>query len=1187
MTKSRSLVRGTIARRGAASLLLLVTAGACADVASEDEDLGSVAAPLCSGTSVTGNPAGIADQGATVTLTAQGGSCASGETPEYRFVFKRDGTSDAYTSIRGYGTSPSVAWNTTGLPSGKYQVVVYTRSVGSTAAYQHIAYYSHLIRNVCTSGALTASPPGPQAAGVLVTLTGTGSCTGSASPEFHYYYRRSGQTSYTEIAPYSSSPVVWNTSALEGGTYSLVVYTRAVGNASTYEAMSYGTYQIGSACSSVVLSASPAAPQQPGTPVLLTGSANCGGQPAEYRFFYRAAFDTGYHEIQAYGANPTATWSTTGLGGGAYTLLVQARVAGNFSAAEANGYAAYKLGFTAQSLIAGPNHTCVLLDTGLKCFGRNLLGAPTGQYSYDRGLEAADMGDNLPVVSLGTGRKVKALARGAYHACALLDNGALKCWGANSEGALGLGDFNHRSAGAAELGNSLPGVNLGTGRTAVAITAGLGFSCALLDNGSVKCWGANTYGSLGLGDLVSRGDEPSEMGDSLPVVSLGTGRTATKIEAGVGHVCAILDDASLKCWGLNNFGQLGVGDHNSRGDAAGEMGDALPVVNLGTGRTAKHVALGVYHTCAILDNDSLKCWGQGTEGAIGLGDTVARGDGANEMGDALPIVNVGAGRLVKGVTAGGAFTCALLDNDALKCWGRNTQGQLGLGDTASRGDNAGEMGDVLAPVNLGSGRFARKVTAGYINTCAELDTGAIKCWGASVTGMLGIGPSERRGDSAGDMGDALPGFSLGASAPVASFGSGLGYHYGCALLTNETVKCWGSNSFGQLGIDRSSHTGDEPDDTGARLSYVSLGTGAKPVAAAGGEYHSCALLDDGRAKCWGANLYGTSGLGDTQRHDGRASYLGDNLGAIDFGPGRTAKRIYSGADFACAILDNDSVKCWGENSNGQLGVGDRNDRGDGAGEMGTALPVVALGSGRIATSLSLGYRHACAVLDNGDLKCWGWNGQGQLGLGQTADRGDAAGEMGDALPRVNLGTGRTARAVFAGYFNTCAILDNSAVKCWGNNQYGQLGVGDTLLRGTLSSAMGDNLPAVNLGSGRTATSLGLGIAHACALLDNQRVKCWGYNAHGKLGYGDLANRGDAPGEMGDTLAAVDFGSGANVTSLAVGWNHNCVLIAGGAGSVRCWGKNDEGALGLGDNVTRGDGVGEMGTFLGAVNLGSP
>ena len=297
--------------------------------------------------------------------------------------------------------------------------------------------------------------------------------------------------------------------------------------------------------------------------------------------------------------------------------------------------------------------------------------------------------------------------------------------------------------------------------------------------------------------------------------------------------------------------------------------------------------------------------------------------------------------------------------------------------------------------------------------------------------------------------------------------------------------------------------------------------GASPLAA--GVHHVCAILDDKSVKCWGWNKYGQLGLGDTDDRGDASGEMGDNLPTVDLGTGRTAIAISADDAHTCALLDNKSVKCWGYNFRGQLGLGDRDNRGDASGEMGDNLPTVDLGTGRTAIAIASGGLHTCALLDNLSVKCWGYNNRGQLGLGDTNQRGDASDEMGDNLPAVDLGTGRTAIAISASGYHTCALLDNKSVKCWGTNFNGRLGQGDTNHRGDASGEMGDNLPTVDLGTGRTATSIIAGNGHSCAVLDNKSVKCWGYNGDGRLGLGDTDDRGDASGEMGDNLPAVDLG----------------------------------------------------------------
>ena len=418
--------------------------------------------------------------------------------------------------------------------------------------------------------------------------------------------------------------------------------------------------------------------------------------------------------------------------------------------------------------------------------------------------------------------KPVALITGGHHTCAVLDGGSVKCWGLNGNGELGYGDTSSRGDNASEMGDNLATVDLGTGRTALALTSGRDHTCALLDNHTVKCWGLNEIGELGYGDTDNRGDNTSEMGDNLPAVDLGTGRTAKAVNAGMWHTCAILDNDTVKCWGKNDHGELGLGDTSHRGDNASEMGDSLPVVELGSGRTAKALSSAGVHSCALLDNDTIKCWGYNGNADLGLGDTNNRGDNASEMGDSLPAVDLGTGRTAKAVSSGGGGTCAVLDNNAVKCWGYNAQGQLGYGDTNNRGDTAGEMGDSLPAVDLGTGRTASAIWYGDLHVCALLDNGSVKCWGWNSVGQLGLGDTDNRGDIGAEMGDSLGIVPLGAGRSALSITAA--WDHSCALLDNDTIKCWGNNAEGELGQGDANSRGDGPDELGDNLPAVLLGT---------------------------------------------------------------------------------------------------------------------------------------------------------------------------------------------------------------------------------------------------------------------------------------------------------------------------------------------------------------------------
>ena len=412
-------------------------------------------------------------------------------------------------------------------------------------------------------------------------------------------------------------------------------------------------------------------------------------------------------------------------------------------------------------------------------------------------------------------------------------------------------------------------------------------------------------------------------------------------------------------------------------------------------------------TCALFGDGLVKCWGGNDSGQLGLGDTNYRGDEANEMGAALPSLELGAGRVAQTTALGYKHACVLLDDESVKCWGSNSSGQLGQGDTDNRGDNQNEMGDNLPPINLGEGRRVKAIGAGFYHTCALLDNGSVKCWGGHSTsgssyGTLGQGNTERLGDGPNEMGDNLTEVDLGGSGSAKAIRISVGSFHTCALLETHLLKCWGYNGHGQLGLGNNRNQGDDPNEMGDNLPEVDLGSGRTTKAVRASRFHTCAILDDNSVKCWGSGIYGKLGQGNEENIGKRPSDMGDNLSAIDLGTGRTAKTIAVGEFHACAILDDDSVKCWGSGANGRLGLGNGNHIGYIPNQMGDNMPRLLLGQGRVVQLIKAGGNHTCVLLDDHSIKCWGKNSQGQLGLGDSSHRGDDSGEMGDNLGVVDL-----------------------------------------------------------------------------------------------------------------------------------------------------------------------------------------
>jgi alpha-tubulin suppressor-like RCC1 family protein len=408
---------------------------------------------------------------------------------------------------------------------------------------------------------------------------------------------------------------------------------------------------------------------------------------------------------------------------------------------------------------------------------------------------------------------VATVAAGEVHTCVLRVSGEVECWGTNDAGQ--VGDGGPSLLLPLSPGNVVPDVRLSG--PAKALGVGSRHGCALLEGATVECWGSNDVGQLG---------QTPNPRQPVPI-DLGGGHGAVALAVGAAHSCAVLDDGRLKCWGDNESGQLGLGDTNNRGDQPGEMGDALPAVDLGPGRAVQAIAAGTLHTCALLDGGQLACWGDNHYGQLGLGTTVNVGDQAPLAG-APPLVDVGRGRRVLSVSAGGGHTCAVLDTDQVKCWGYNASGQLGLGTPdLLRGDVMGEMGDLLPFVDLGAGRRVTALAAGNNHTCALLDDGRLKCWGLDINGELGLDSSGDRGNGAADMGDALPEVDLGTGRRALAVAVAAGANHSCAVLDTHELKCWGDNESGQLGLpDVTNSRGDGAEGTkemGDSLPVVDLG----------------------------------------------------------------------------------------------------------------------------------------------------------------------------------------------------------------------------------------------------------------------------------------------------------------------------------------------------------------------------
>jgi alpha-tubulin suppressor-like RCC1 family protein len=319
----------------------------------------------------------------------------------------------------------------------------------------------------------------------------------------------------------------------------------------------------------------------------------------------------------------------------------------------------------------------------------------------------------------GWSARESVIAAGDFSSCAVMAAGSAQCWGDNTNLQAGHGVLYFEGPGQV---NNLDGT--GPDKTVMSVAAGSAHSCAVLENGSAKCWGAGFSGRLGDGSGETSGTPLLVAG--LDGTSLG--KSVVAIAAGSGHTCAVLGDGSAKCWGTNFSGQLG----NGTTDSASEPVAVTDLDGTWPDRTALSISAGASQSCAVLADGSAKCWGSNTSGRLGRG---------TDEDSLVPVLVSGLtggtpATTVRSIATAVLHTCAVLGTGAVSCWGANFNGQLGDGKTdASNTPVAVPDIDGTTPA-----KTAIAVSLGDAHSCALLATGAVKCWGGDDRNELGSGP---------------------------------------------------------------------------------------------------------------------------------------------------------------------------------------------------------------------------------------------------------------------------------------------------------------------------------------------------------------------------------------------------------------------------------------------------------------
>lgn len=455
-------------------------------------------------------------------------------------------------------------------------------------------------------------------------------------------------------------------------------------------------------------------------------------------------------------------------------------------------------------------------------------------------------------------------------------------------------------------------------------------------------------GNMNDTDLCSSACELAVCGDGV----VQTGEVCD--DAGASPGCDA-DCTPVVCGDLSLNVQAGEDCDDGRNDP----GDACSPACEGT--EIASIAAGEDFTCIAFMDGRVRCWGRGDFGALGGGDS---DDLGKDPGHMLPVGDVDVGGKVMQISSGAGFACARLDTKRVRCWGHNHIGQLGIANVPENfGDDIGEL--PTPEVDLGGDVL--QIATGQDHACAVLATNRVRCWGYGLHGRLGYGDNANVALPTQDV----PGIE-GASKLA------LGFHHTCVLQQDGGVRCWGGNGFGELGLGHKNSIADEEGET---PQLVELGGAVSEIAA--GYHHTCALMATGQLRCWG---YGTSG----QLGNGTASNLGDDpLDVmppvdVDLGPGAAVEQVVAGGYSTCARLDNGKVKCWGSGVAGALGSGKTKSTTT---PQDFPPPDVDLGGSARLLGSHLG-AHTCALLDDYTLRCWGENMYGQLGYGHVYNVGD-------------------------------------------------------------------------------------------------------------------------------------------------------------------------------------------------------
>lgn len=491
-------------------------------------------------------------------------------------------------------------------------------------------------------------------------------------------------------------------------------------------------------------------------------------------------------------------------------------------------------------VVSGRFFNCAIkADESAWCWGGNANGQ-LGNLTIETQSEPVPVAGN---------QRWQWLTAGPLHICAIDTEQGLWCWGDNWSGQLGNGNFS----------DAIQPIQVDSSLEYTMVAAGEYNTCASKQNQSFWCWGHNLYGQLGSGSSRNSSNEYFV----LPQQSGSMATDWLTIDVGLDHFCGIRSGGTLWCWGANYSAQLASGNF---------LDSALPRLVANHFNWAQ-VSTGTNNSCAIKTDGRLFCWGWNEFGQVGNG---------NFFDGGAPAPRAVASTLAwLSVTNGNSHTCGIKEDNSAWCWGRNSEGQLGI-------DALG----LAIPTLVNTTLLWKNLKAGGWHTCGIAMDDMIYCWGWNLYGQLGTGDTTYRpyptliaDNSTWKMVDTK-------------------MNHTCAIKSDDTLWCWGYNGFGELGNGEIGELTNQtiPIPVASTQLFKDVNVGA---------WNTCATTISDEVFCWGNNFYGELANGNRMNQPLPQPVLG-NFNPIE---------MQLGGNVSCMLNNDSSVWCWGYNFYGQIGNG--------------------------------------------------------------------------------------------------------------------------------------------------------------------------------------------------------------------------------------------------------------------------